>query len=70
MKEQMKQQSKVLLAGTIAVLTGGAATQTALEHRTLEFSTKQSESLFLEPISKAQKTIYYRSKIHRMNRLI
>lgn len=50
--------SNVLLAGTIAVLTGCAATQTALEHRTLEVSTKQSETLFLDPVSKSQKTIY------------
>ncbi len=50
--------SNVLLAGTIAVLTGCAATQTALEHRTLEVSTKQSETVFLKPVSKAKKTIY------------
>jgi hypothetical protein len=29
-----------------------------LEHRILEVSTKQSETVFLEPVSKAQKTIY------------
>lgn len=50
--------SNVLLAGTIAVLTGCAATQTALEHRTLEVSTKQSETIFLDPVSNAQKTVY------------
>lgn len=50
--------SNALLAGAIAVLTGCAATQTALEHRTLEVSTKQSETIFLDPISNKQKTIY------------
>lgn len=50
--------SNVLLAGTIAVLTGCAATQTALEHRTLEVSTKQSETIFLDPVSNHQKTVY------------
>lgn len=58
MNANKKMISNVLLAGTIAVLTGCAATQTALEHRTLEVSTKQSEPLFLEPVSKSQKTIY------------
>ncbi|HAU0213686.1 TPA: conjugal transfer protein TraT [Legionella pneumophila] len=48
----------VLLVGTIAVLTGCAATQTALEHRTLEVSTKQSETIFLDPVSNNQKTVY------------
>ena len=50
--------SNVLLAGTVAVLTSCAATQTALEHRTLEVSTKQSETIFLDPVSNAQKTVY------------
>lgn len=58
MNANKKMISNVLLAGTIAVLTGCAATQTALEHRTLEVSTKQSETVFLEPVSKSQKTIY------------
>ena len=58
MKANKITTSTVLLAGTIAVLTGCAATQTALEHRTLEVSTKQSETVFLEPVSNAQKTIY------------
>lgn len=50
--------SNVLLASTVAVLTGCAATQTALEHRTLEVSTKQSETIFLDPVSNAHKTVY------------
>ncbi|HAU4159289.1 TPA: complement resistance protein TraT [Legionella anisa] len=50
--------SKALLASTVAVLTGCAATQTALEHGSLQVSTKQSETVFLDPVSKTQKTIY------------
>lgn len=50
--------SKILLVGTIAVLTGCAATQTALEHGSLQVSTKQSETIFLDPVSNAQKTVY------------
>lgn len=50
--------SNTLLVGTIVVLTGCAATQTVLEHRTLEVSTKQSETVFLEPVSPKQKTIF------------
>ena len=58
MKANNKMISKALLVGAVVVLTGCAATQTALEHRTLVVSTKQSETVFLQPVSKAQKTIY------------
>lgn len=58
MKANNKMISKALLVGAVVVLTGCAATKTVLEHRTLEVSTKQSETVFLEPVSKAQKTIY------------
>lgn len=58
MKANKKIISNVLLAGTIAALTGCAATQTALEHRKLEVSTKQSETLFLDPVSNADKSVY------------
>ena len=44
--------------GAIALLTGCAATQVAMEHRTLDVSTKQSETIFLDPIPASQKTIY------------
>jgi hypothetical protein len=46
------------LIGTVALLTSCAATQTVLEHRTLDVSTKQSETVFLDPVSQAQKTVY------------
>ena len=58
MKENNNMISKILLVGTIAVLTGCAATQTALEHGSLQVSTKQSETIFLDPVSNAQKTVY------------
>lgn len=44
--------------GAIAVLTGCAATQTAIEHRTLETNTKLSETVFLNPVSDSQKTVF------------
>ena len=46
------------LTGSIVVLTGCAATQTAIQHGHLETSTKLSETVFLDPVSRAQKTIY------------
>ncbi|WP_131795894.1 complement resistance protein TraT [Fluoribacter gormanii] len=58
MRENNNIISKILLVGTIAVLTGCAATQTALEHGSLQVSTKQSETVYLDPVSKAQKTVY------------
>jgi len=58
MKANNKMMSKALLVSAVAVLTGCAATQTVLEHRSLQVSTKQSETIFLDPVSNAQKTIY------------
>ncbi|HAU1599234.1 TPA: conjugal transfer protein TraT [Legionella pneumophila] len=48
----------ILLTPGIIMLVSCAATQTALEHRTLEVSTKQSETVFLDPVPNAQKTVY------------
>lgn len=50
--------SQSLVVGAIAALTSCAATQTAIEHRSLQVSTKQSETIFLDPVSNAQKTVY------------
>lgn len=47
-----------LIVGSVAVLTGCAATQTALEHGSLQVRTKQSETVFLDPVSNDQKTVY------------
>lgn len=58
MRASNKMISKALLIGAVVVLAGCAATQTALEHRTLEVSTKQSETIFLDPVSNDQKTVY------------
>ncbi|HHU0102148.1 TPA: complement resistance protein TraT [Legionella pneumophila] len=58
MKDYNNTLSKTLLVGTIAVLTGCAATQTAIEHGSLQVSTKQSETIFLDPVSNTQKTVY------------
>lgn len=47
-----------LLTNASLFLFGCSATQTMIEHRNLEVSTKQSETVFLDPVSKAQKTVY------------
>ena len=52
---------KAKAAGVLGLALGlisCAATQTALEHRTLETQTKLSKTIFLEPVSESQKTIY------------
>lgn len=47
-----------LIAVTTMMLMSCAATQTALEHGSLQVSTKQSETIFLDPVSNTQKTVY------------
>lgn len=47
-----------IMLSAAAVLCGCAATQTAIEHRNLETSTKLSETVFLNPVSEAQKTVF------------
>ena len=55
----MKQAVKLtVLAGALSVLTGCAATQTAISHGSLQVSTKQSETIFLDPVANSQKTIF------------
>ncbi|HDV5786104.1 TPA: complement resistance protein TraT [Legionella pneumophila] len=58
MNSKSRLLAKALLASAVVVLTGCAATQTALEHGSLQVSTKQSETIFLDPVSSAQKTVY------------
>ncbi len=50
--------SYTVIASAVAVLTGCAATQTAIEHGHLATSTKLSETVFLNPVSSAEKTVY------------
>ena len=47
-----------LLAGVVSTLIGCAATQTALEHHTLEANTKLSKTIFLDPVSPSQRTVF------------
>lgn len=46
------------LVGVVTILGGCAATATAIEHGHLQASTKLSETIFLDPVPHAQKTIY------------
>lgn len=47
-----------IVASAIALLAGCAATQVAMEHHSLDVSTKQSETIFLDPVSAPQKTVF------------
>ena len=49
-------------AGVIVGLTGCAAVGTAIEHRNLETQTKMSDSIFLQPVTDNQKTVYVEVK--------
>lgn len=48
----------IFLAASVLLLASCAATQTALEHRNLETTTKLSKTIFLDPVADKQKTIY------------
>lgn len=58
MKVNKKRVAFAVTAGAVAVLTGCAATQTAIEHGHLETTTKLSETVFLNPVSDSEKTVY------------
>lgn len=47
-----------VIAGAVSTLMGCAATQTALEHHSLEVSTKLSKTIFLDPVPASQKTVF------------
>jgi outer membrane lipoprotein SlyB len=46
------------ILGAVSTLISCAATQTALEHHSLEANTKLSKTIFLDPVSASQKTIF------------
>lgn len=48
----------IIMTTGFVVLGGCAATNTALEHRNLETTTKMSETVFLDPSEKAEPSIY------------
>lgn len=50
------------IATAIVMLASCAATQTAIEHHNLETSTRLSKTIFLDPVSDRQKTIYIHTK--------
>lgn len=54
-KKYSRPMSSVLLVGS---LVGCAATQTVIEHGKLSVKTEQSRTVFLEPVSSIQKTIF------------
>ncbi|HDS3856751.1 TPA: complement resistance protein TraT [Legionella pneumophila] len=54
----MKHMKHAPALGFAALLTSCAATQTALEHGSLQTDTKLSQTVFLDPVAPSQKTIY------------
>jgi hypothetical protein len=47
-----------VIVGAALALIGCAATQTALEHHSLEANTKLSKTIFLDPVAPSQKTVF------------
>ena len=55
--------TKSILVGAIAVaMSGCAAIQTGIEHHSLETTTKMSNTIFLDPVAKANQSIYVQFK--------
>ena len=69
--EKMKEKGKInilklsitaSMAASLMTLSGCAAIGTAIKHRNLEVSSKTSESIFLDPVSSSDKTVYIQVK--------
>lgn len=58
MNQSTKTMNYMISAVGITLLTGCAATQTAIEHRNLESNTRLSKTIFLDPVAASQKTIF------------
>ena len=52
----------ITLASTLALTTGCSAVHTAVAKRNLDVQTKMSETIFLEPVSPSEKTVYLQIK--------
>jgi hypothetical protein len=48
----------LVLAATAVMFTGCAATQTAISKRDLDVQTKSSATIFLDPVSQAEQTVF------------
>ena len=62
MKQLMKGLIRILSLSSLTIVTttiiGCAATQTVIEHRNLETKTSLSKTVFLDPVSDEEKTIF------------
>ncbi len=56
--KSMKPLALSAMAVSITLLAGCAAVQTGIEHRNLDVNSKMESSIFLDPVSPSQKTIY------------
>ena len=54
----MRLLKNILLYASVLMLCSCAATQVALEHKSLEEETKMSETIFLDPVPNSQKTVH------------
>jgi hypothetical protein len=50
--------SNIALVFAVGTLTACSATQTAIEHRNLEVKTQMSETIYLDPVTHGQKTVF------------
>jgi predicted component of type VI protein secretion system len=57
-----KQRTTALVLLTAMLLTGCAATTTAISHKDLKVQTQMSDSIFLNPVPKSQRTVYVEIK--------
>ena len=48
----------IIFVVSLTMLSGCAATQVALEHKSLDEETKMSETIFLDPVPNSQKTVH------------
>jgi hypothetical protein len=59
----MKKLSCLVAVGAMAaMLSGCAATQTALSHKDLKVQTKMSETVFLDPVGPAERTVFVQAR--------
>ena len=62
MNTVMKKALTMTVASSMILLTGCAAMSTAIKHRNLKVESKMSDTIFLDPVSEHEKTVYVQVK--------
>ncbi len=62
LRQQLRVVTFSLAAVSAVALSGCAATQVALEHKNLDVQTKMSNTIFLNPVSPSEQTVYVQFK--------